>query len=73
MNHETAHRTRRGRVVMLVDNPVTTDTRAQKAARSAAEAGWEVLVVGRSPDHTERSWELDGVEVRLVPVAQTLG
>ena len=42
-------RSTRGRVVMLVDNGVEGDSRVQKAARSAAEAGWEVVLLGRSP------------------------
>ena len=39
----------RGRVVMLVDNEVTGDSRVQKTARSAAEAGWDVTLLGCAP------------------------
>ena len=38
-----------GRVVMLVDNGVEGDSRAQKSARSAAEVGWDVTLLGCSP------------------------
>jgi glycogen synthase len=58
----------RGRVVMLVDNGVNGDSRVQKAARSAAAAGWDVVLVGKSPDKREHSWRLGEAEVRLVPV-----
>lgn len=34
------------RVVMLVDNAVEGDSRVQKAARSAADAGWDVTLIG---------------------------
>ncbi|MET8065620.1 hypothetical protein ABZS65_18535, partial [Micromonospora sp. NPDC005313] len=34
------------RVVMLVDNAVDCDSRVQKAARSAADAGWHVTLIG---------------------------
>ena len=64
---------RRGRIVMLVDNGVTADSRVQKAAHSAAEAGWEVFLIGRAPGKKPRSWMLGGAHVRLVPVPMTLG
>src|SRR5689334_14859270 len=56
------------KVVMLVDNGVHGDSRVQKTARSAAEAGWNVTLLGCSPDDTEHSWHLGGAEVRLVPM-----
>lgn len=34
---------------MLVDNGVIGDSRVQKAARSAADAGWDVVLLGRAP------------------------
>ena len=37
------------KIVMLVDNGVDGDSRVQKAARSAAEAGWDVTLLGCSP------------------------
>jgi glycogen synthase len=62
----------RGRVVMLVDNGVHGDSRVQKAARSAAEAGWQVTLLGRSPDSREHIWQLGGAEVRLIPMPEPL-
>ncbi|SCL13239.1 Glycosyltransferase involved in cell wall bisynthesis [Micromonospora inyonensis] len=58
----------RGRVVMLVDNAVHGDSRVQKAARSAAAAGWDVTLLGRSPDGVPHRWRLDRAEVRLLPM-----
>ncbi|MGW7518829.1 glycosyltransferase family 4 protein [Streptomyces sp. NPDC054796] len=63
---------RRGRVVMLVCNGVAGDSRVQKAARSAAEAGWDVTLLGRSPDGRPRRWKLGEAEVRLLPVPMPL-
>lgn len=57
----------RGRVVMLVDNGVKGDSRVQKAARSAADAGWDVVLFGVSPDSQKHSWSLGSAEVRLIP------
>lgn len=37
------------RVVMLVDNDVVRDSRVQKQARSMAEAGWDVVLLGKAP------------------------
>lgn len=62
----------RGRVVMLVDNTVTNDSRVQKQARSAAEAGWDVVLIGRSPTAKVQRFKLGGAKVRLVPVENTL-
>lgn len=59
-------RVARGRVVMLVDNAVNGDSRVQKTARSAAEAGWEVILLGRAPDKQPTSWQIGGAEVRLI-------
>ncbi|WSX88783.1 glycosyltransferase family 4 protein [Micromonospora sp. NBC_00898] len=57
---------------MLVDNGVDGDSRVQKAARSAAEAGWEVILLGRAPVGQSRTWQLGGAEVRLVPMPEPL-
>ncbi|HEV8175468.1 MAG TPA: glycosyl transferase family 1, partial [Actinoplanes sp.] len=54
----SAHREARGRVVMLVDNGVHGDSRVQKTARSAADAGWDVTLLGCSPTGTEQRWSL---------------
>ncbi|WDZ87819.1 glycosyltransferase family 4 protein [Micromonospora cathayae] len=62
----------RGRVVMLVDNGVNGDSRVQKAARSAADAGWEVILLGRAPGGVPQTWRLGGAEVRLLAVADPL-
>ncbi|WP_231631007.1 glycosyltransferase family 4 protein, partial [Streptomyces clavuligerus] len=57
----------RGRVVMLVDNGVKADSRVQKAARSAARAGWDVILFGVSPTAKIQTFRLGGAQVRLVP------
>ena len=59
---------RNGRVVMLVDNGVEGDSRVQKTARSAAEAGWQVTLLGCAPAAEERRWRLGPAEVRLLPL-----
>ncbi|MFD7746112.1 glycosyltransferase family 4 protein [Streptomyces sp. NPDC059698] len=62
----TRHKSR-GRVVMLVDNGVKGDSRVQKAARSAADAGWDVVLFGVSPNSEKHSWKIGDAEVRLIP------
>ncbi len=57
-----------GRVVMLVDNGVEGDSRVQKTARSAAAAGWDVTLLGCSPDAGVRQWRIGGARVRLLPI-----
>ncbi|WP_431983462.1 glycosyltransferase [Streptomyces qinglanensis] len=57
---------------MLVCNGVEGDSRVQKTARSAAAAGWEVVLLGRSPDGRPASWRLGGAQVRLLPVPTPL-
>jgi glycogen(starch) synthase len=64
--------TRRRRIVMLVDNAVNGDSRVQKQARSAAEAGWDVTLIGRSPDRERHSWTLGPAKVRLLPTPSRL-
>ncbi|MFG3342744.1 glycosyltransferase family 4 protein [Glycomyces sp. NPDC048151] len=61
---------RPGRIVMLVQDGVTGDSRVQKEAASAAAAGWEVFLLGRSDGRAEE-WDLDGATVRLVPTQRT--
>ncbi|HZB33932.1 MAG TPA: glycosyltransferase family 4 protein [Streptosporangiaceae bacterium] len=58
----------RGRIVMLVDNGVDGDSRVQKTARSAAAAGWDVVLIGRSPDNRRQTRSLGEAEVWLIPV-----
>ncbi|HEU4349342.1 MAG TPA: glycosyltransferase family 4 protein [Actinoplanes sp.] len=62
----------RRRIVMLVDNGVNGDSRVQKEARSAAEAGWDVTLLGRSPDRQEHTWTLGPAKVRLLPMSVAL-
>jgi glycosyltransferase involved in cell wall biosynthesis len=57
---------------MLVDNKVEGDSRVQKEARSAAERGWDVVLLGKSPDRQTHRWTLGDARVRLVPVAMPL-
>ncbi|MER7416118.1 glycosyltransferase family 4 protein [Micromonospora peucetia] len=57
---------------MLVDNRVNGDSRVQKAARSAADAGWEVTLLGKSPTTEPQCWQLGGAEVRLLPMPDPL-
>lgn len=51
---------------MLVDNDVTHDSRVRKSARSAARAGFEVLVIGLSRGPRPREQALEGVRVLRV-------
>src|SRR5918999_620733 len=64
---------RRGRIVMLVDNGVEGDSRVQKTARSAAAAGWDVVLLGRAPGRRRVTRRLGGAEVWLIPVPAPLG
>ena len=72
VNADTVTANHRGRVVMLADNGIDGDSRVQKSARSAAQAGWDVILLGLSADETTRSWRLGRAEVRLVPVPTPL-
>lgn len=56
---------------MLVDNGVHGDSRVQKVARSAAQMGWDVILLGRSPDGKPRRWRLGDARVRLLTVPLT--
>ncbi|WP_194908916.1 glycosyltransferase family 4 protein [Catenulispora rubra] len=53
----------RPRVVMLVGNFIDGDSRVQKEARSAAEAGWETYLVGRSRSGKREESKLGEVTV----------
>ncbi|GGK12239.1 hypothetical protein GCM10010124_00940 [Pilimelia terevasa] len=53
---------------MLVDNGVLGDSRVQKTARSAAERGWEVFLLGRALNGPAQEWKLGGATVRLLPM-----
>ena len=61
----------RRRVVMLVDNAVEGDSRVQKAARSAADAGWDVTLIGCAHVDAERRWRLGDAEVRVLPLTDS--
>ncbi|QLQ40415.2 glycosyltransferase family 4 protein [Micromonospora robiginosa] len=53
---------------MLVDNAVEGDSRVQKAARSAADAGWHVTLLGCARTDTGRRWQLGDADVRVLPL-----
>jgi glycosyltransferase involved in cell wall biosynthesis len=58
---------------MIVDNIIEGDSRVQKTAASVAEAGWEVLLLGRAPsgNHGDE-FTIGRATVRRVPVPYTL-
>ena len=62
----------RGRVVMLVDNHVVQDSRVQKQARSAAERGWNVTLLGQQRGAGRTTWRLGKARVQLVKVERAL-
>ncbi|MER7414484.1 glycosyltransferase [Streptomyces cacaoi] len=59
----------RPRLVVVVGNPVTGDSRVQKTALAAARAGWDVTLVGRSPSRKREESVLGPVRVVKVPVS----
>lgn len=69
---KTTKRAQRGRVVMLVDNGVEGDSRVQKEARSAAERGWDVVLLGCSPDGQTRRSRFGDARIRLVPMPKPM-
>jgi glycogen synthase len=62
----------RGRIVMLVDNNVAPDSRVQKQARSAAERGWDVTLLGHKRGPGPTRWKLGKAKVQLVEVGTGL-
>jgi hypothetical protein len=62
----------RGRIVMLVDNNVTPDSRVQKQARSAAERGWDVTLLGHKRSAGRTRWNLGKAKVQLIEVGTGL-
>lgn len=64
--------TSRGRIVMLVDNDVDRDSRVQKAAKSAAERGWDVVLLGQKRLGPRTEWTLGGSRVKLIKVQSPL-
>ena len=64
----------RGRIVMLVDNEVRFDSRVQKEAASAAERGWEVVLLGK-PRHQRdaATWPIGRAKARTISVPPIMG
>ncbi|MFI0366727.1 glycosyltransferase family 4 protein [Actinomadura sp. 1N219] len=62
----------RGRIVMLVDNDIVRDSRVQKAAKSIADAGWEVHLLGVHSAKRPRTWMLGSAHVRHLKLHHTL-
>ncbi len=52
---------------MLVDNDVERDSRVQKQARAMADAGWDVVLLGKAGPQGARRWKIGDARVRLVP------
>lgn len=63
----------RGRVVMMVDNSVRTDSRVRKSAQSMADRGWDVVLIGKAPGTKGERFRLGDARVRLVPVSDGMG
>jgi len=63
---------RRPRIVLVVDNHVTVDSRVQKTARAAADAGYDTVIVGRSTTHERVVTEVGGVRTILVAAPRNL-
>lgn len=57
------------KVAIVVGNAVTDDSRVQRCAAAAARAGWDVTVLGKSPDGAEHEINGTGWQGRLLPVA----
>src|SRR5438094_892153 len=54
---------------MLTINRVAYDARVRKAARSLVEAGWDVMVVGRSSSASNETSSVGGARLIEVPVS----
>ncbi len=57
---------RRPRVVLVVDNHVSVDSRVQKTARAAADAGYDTVIVGRSTTGARVETVIGGVRTILL-------
>lgn len=57
---------------MLVDNHVTPDSRVQKQARSAAQRGWDVILLGKHRPGSKTQWRIGAARVRLLTVVHPL-
>lgn len=64
---------RPGRVVMLVDNTIDGDSRVQKSARSMAQAGWEVHLIGRAPATGEDEYMMGDARVHRLTLLRLPG
>ncbi|WP_067070139.1 glycosyltransferase family 4 protein [Carbonactinospora thermoautotrophica] len=69
--HRGAERGDTSRVVMVLTNFVTGDSRAQKIARSAAAAGWDVTLIGRAKSSRREESRLGDARVIKVPARMT--
>lgn len=56
------------RIAMLVHNEVRVDSRVQKQARSIAELGWDVTLIGVSPNRKRYDGSLGKARVLLRPL-----
>ncbi len=56
------------RLAVIVSNGITGDSRVQKTALAAAHAGWDVLLIGRSPTPKRQFTWFGPVRVLRVPV-----
>lgn len=65
-------RTRRPRLAVIVANGITGDSRVQKTALAAARAGWEVTLIGASPDGRLKKTSMGPVQVIRVPVGNQM-
>ena len=59
------------RVVVVVGNGISDDSRVQKSALAAARAGWDVVLLGRATRKREESW-LGAVRVIRIPLRRRL-
>lgn len=60
-------------ICMLLDTPITFDSRVQRNAETLAHAGWQVLVLSvseQNPDQPQR-YELRGFSVLEMPIEET--
>ena len=60
------------RVAMVVNNGVEGDSRVQRIARSAADAGWDVLLLGRSATGGTERLRIAGLPTVLVAPDRSL-
>lgn len=62
----------RPRLVVLVDNAVIGDSRVQKCSIAAAEAGWDVILIGRAQEEIPDEFRLGDVQVRRIAAPYAL-